>query len=123
MVATAGLIMSVWPCPREFKFKSPHTRKFEVGPHRSQHHRAHCSYCTQDRHSSVTQAQSLPLLFRPVRRHTIQRAQPAMAGAGEDAASLKDQANAAFKEQQYLKAAALYTKAIKLDPQNAVLFR
>lgn len=46
-----------------------------------------------------------------------------MAGAGEDAASLKDQANAAFKEQQYLRAAVLYTKAIKLDPQNAVLFR
>lgn len=41
----------------------------------------------------------------------------------EDAATLKEQANAEFAKEQYLKAAALYTKAIKLDPQNAVLYR
>lgn len=37
-------------------------------------------------------------------------------------ASLKDQGNAFFKAGNYLKAAALYTQAIKLDPSNATLF-
>ncbi len=46
-----------------------------------------------------------------------------MASAGEDAVSLKEQANAEFQKELYLKAAALYTKAIKLDPTNAVLYR
>ncbi|GFR49295.1 hypothetical protein Agub_g11317 [Astrephomene gubernaculifera] len=36
--------------------------------------------------------------------------------------SYKDQGNEEFKKENYLKAAALYTKAIKEDPQNAVLF-
>ncbi|KAG0611341.1 hypothetical protein M758_7G133900 [Ceratodon purpureus] len=38
------------------------------------------------------------------------------------AADLKDQGNAHFKQQNYLKAAALYTQAIKLDPDNAALY-
>ena len=37
--------------------------------------------------------------------------------------SLKDQGNAEFASEQYLKAAATYTKAIKQDPENAVLYR
>ncbi len=37
--------------------------------------------------------------------------------------SLKDQGNEEFKKGGYLKAAALYTKAIKEDPSNHVLYR
>ncbi len=44
-----------------------------------------------------------------------------MADAGVDA--LKAEANAEFAKESYLKAAALYTKAIKIDPTNAVLYR
>ncbi|KAL1806514.1 hypothetical protein ACET3Z_029582 [Daucus carota] len=36
--------------------------------------------------------------------------------------SLKDQGNAFFKAGNYLKAAALYTQAIKKDPSNATLY-
>ena len=48
------------------------------------------------------------------------------AGAGEGvspSAALKDQGNEQFKSGNYLKAAALYTQAIKLDPDNATLYR
>ncbi|KAL6847247.1 hypothetical protein ACP4OV_023100 [Aristida adscensionis] len=38
------------------------------------------------------------------------------------AAALKDQGNEQFKAGSYLKAAALYTQAIKLDPGNATLY-
>ncbi|CAD6269630.1 unnamed protein product [Miscanthus lutarioriparius] len=38
------------------------------------------------------------------------------------AAKLKDQGNEQFKAGSYLKAAALYTQAIKLDPDNATLY-
>ncbi|KAL6623462.1 hypothetical protein ACP70R_033341 [Stipagrostis hirtigluma subsp. patula] len=38
------------------------------------------------------------------------------------AAKLKDQGNEQFKSGNYLKAAALYTQAIKLDPDNATLY-
>jgi len=47
-------------------------------------------------------------------------------GAGEGvspSAALKDQGNEQFKSGNYLKAAALYTQAIKLDPDNATLYR
>ena len=37
--------------------------------------------------------------------------------------SLKDQGNEVFKKGNYLKAAAIYSKAIKEDGENAVLFR
>jgi hypothetical protein len=37
--------------------------------------------------------------------------------------SLKDQGNAEFRSGNYLKAAALYSKAIKEDPDNCVLYR
>lgn len=37
--------------------------------------------------------------------------------------SLKDQGNEFFKSGKYLKAAALYTQAIKKDPSNPTLFR
>lgn len=43
-------------------------------------------------------------------------------GVGGDEASLKDQGNAFFKAGNYLKAAALYTQAIKLDPSNPTLY-
>ncbi|KAK8918396.1 hypothetical protein KSP39_PZI021129 [Platanthera zijinensis] len=46
----------------------------------------------------------------------------AAAGVGGDGASLKDQGNAFFKAGNYLKAAALYTQAIKLDPSNPTLY-
>ena len=46
-----------------------------------------------------------------------------MCMAVEDAAALKEQGNAEFKSGAYLKSAASYTKAIKADPENAVLFR
>ncbi|KMZ55963.1 Stress-induced protein 1 [Zostera marina] len=43
---------------------------------------------------------------------------------GNDCAkvSLKDQGNTFFKSGNYLKAAALYTQAIKLDPENSTLY-
>jgi len=37
--------------------------------------------------------------------------------------TLKDQGNAEFKKGSYLKAAALYSQAVKQDPNNAVLYR
>lgn len=37
--------------------------------------------------------------------------------------SLKDKGNEFFKAGNYLKAAALYTQAIKLDPSNPTLYR
>lgn len=37
--------------------------------------------------------------------------------------SLKEQGNEFFKAGNYLKAAALYTQAIKKDPSNATLYR
>lgn len=40
-----------------------------------------------------------------------------------NAESLKEQGNEEFKKGEFLKAAATYTKAIKEDPQNAVLYR
>uniref|UniRef100_K3Z8A0 Uncharacterized protein n=1 Tax=Setaria italica TaxID=4555 RepID=K3Z8A0_SETIT len=46
-------------------------------------------------------------------------------GGGEGvspSAALKDQGNEQFKSGSYLKAAALYTQAIKLDPDNATLY-
>jgi hypothetical protein len=50
-----------------------------------------------------------------------------MAGGGGEgvspSAALKDQGNEQFKSGSYLKAAALYTQAIKLDPDNATLYR
>lgn len=42
---------------------------------------------------------------------------------GESEKSLKDKGNEFFKAGNYLKAAALYTQAIKLDPSNATLYR
>lgn len=42
-------------------------------------------------------------------------------GGGEVSVSLKDQGNEFFKAGNYLKAAALYTQAIKQDPKNPTL--
>ena len=36
---------------------------------------------------------------------------------------LKQQGNALYKKGEYLKAAAEYSKAIKLDKENGVLYR
>ena len=44
------------------------------------------------------------------------------AGAGE-AEGLKAAGNDLFKEGKFLKAAATYSRAIRLDGENAVLFR
>lgn len=46
----------------------------------------------------------------------------ASAGGGGGGASLKDQGNEFFKAGNYLKAAALYTQAIKLEPNNPTLY-
>mmetsp|Transcript_25347 Transcript_25347/g.70913 ORF Transcript_25347/g.70913 Transcript_25347/m.70913 type:complete len:132 (-) Transcript_25347:362-757(-) len=43
-------------------------------------------------------------------------------GSEEAAQTFKQQGNEEYKAQNYLKAAALYSKAIKEDPSNAVLF-
>uniref|UniRef100_A0A0E0MPE2 Uncharacterized protein n=1 Tax=Oryza punctata TaxID=4537 RepID=A0A0E0MPE2_ORYPU len=43
-------------------------------------------------------------------------------GGGAAGAALKDQGNEQFKAGNYLKAAALYTQAIKLDPDNPTLY-
>ncbi|KAK9289192.1 hypothetical protein L1049_017666 [Liquidambar formosana] len=43
-------------------------------------------------------------------------------GGGGGEASLKDKGNEFFKAGNYLKAAALYTQAIKLDPSNPTLY-
>lgn len=40
----------------------------------------------------------------------------------EEAEKLKAEGNTFFKADQPLKAAALFTRAIKLDPENAVLY-
>jgi len=37
--------------------------------------------------------------------------------------SLREQGNALFKEKNYLKTAAVYTQAIKADPENATVYR
>ncbi|CAG7900285.1 unnamed protein product [Brassica rapa] len=42
---------------------------------------------------------------------------------GDAEKSLKEKGNEFFKAGNYLKAAALYTQAIKLDPSNATLYR
>ena len=39
------------------------------------------------------------------------------------AEALKEEGNAFYKNKEWLKAAASYTKGIKLDPENAVLYR
>lgn len=50
-------------------------------------------------------------------------------GGGEAAApaptaeEYKEQGNAEYRNGRFLKAAALYTQALKLDPANAVLYR
>ncbi|KAH7315462.1 hypothetical protein KP509_21G050700 [Ceratopteris richardii] len=44
------------------------------------------------------------------------------ASSEEGAASLKEQGNSLFKAGNYLKAAAIYTQAIKADPSNAALY-
>lgn len=50
-----------------------------------------------------------------------------MAEAGlvsvEEGLSLKDKGNEFFKAGNYLKAAAIYTQAIKQDPNNPTLYR
>ncbi|KAL6008084.1 hypothetical protein ACLOJK_033590 [Asimina triloba] len=51
---------------------------------------------------------------------TVAGAAPPETEAGP---SLKDQGNQVFKAGNYLKAAALYTQAIKKDPSNATLYR
>ncbi|KAJ3674739.1 hypothetical protein LUZ60_005355 [Juncus effusus] len=43
-------------------------------------------------------------------------------GNGGGASSLKDQGNELFKAGNYLKAAAVYTQAIKLEPKNHTLY-
>ncbi|KAB5537876.1 hypothetical protein DKX38_015409 [Salix brachista] len=43
-------------------------------------------------------------------------------GNGKEEISLKDKGNEFFKAGNYLKAAALYTQAIKLDPSNPTLY-
>lgn len=45
------------------------------------------------------------------------------AAAAPPALSLKDQGNVHFNARNYLKAAALYTQAIKNEPENAALYR
>ncbi|KAJ0966405.1 hypothetical protein J5N97_027543 [Dioscorea zingiberensis] len=45
-----------------------------------------------------------------------------MAKAGGESVPLKDQGNEFFKAGNYLKAAALYTQAIKLEPSNQILY-
>ena len=43
--------------------------------------------------------------------------------AGKDAATrLREEGNAKFKNKEYLKAASLYTQALKLEPENEVLY-
>lgn len=44
-------------------------------------------------------------------------------GGGEEGKSLKEKGNEFFKAGNYLKAAALYTQAIKQDPNNPTLYR
>ena len=41
----------------------------------------------------------------------------------QPAETLKDDGNKEFKAGNWLKAAALYTKAIRADPSNSVLYR
>lgn len=50
-----------------------------------------------------------------------QKAETMSSSEGE--VSLKDKGNEFFKAGNYLKAAALYTQAIKKDPSNATLYR
>jgi hypothetical protein len=43
-----------------------------------------------------------------------------MTAAGD---ALKEEGNAFYKNKEWLKSAAIYTKGIKIDPDNAVLYR
>lgn len=58
-----------------------------------------------------------------------QQQQPTPSTSGGEDPSWREQGNAAFKDGQrgvpgaYLRAAALYTRAIKEEPTNAVLYR
>lgn len=47
----------------------------------------------------------------------------AEAGARESAEELRQQGNAAYRDKQYLRAAAIYSQAIKIDANDAVLYR
>ena len=42
---------------------------------------------------------------------------------GQTAEELKDEGNVLFKNKEWLKSAAVYTKGIKADPEHAVLYR
>lgn len=46
-----------------------------------------------------------------------------MTASPSPALSLREQGNALFKQGNYLKAAAVYTQAIKADSSNAALYR
>ncbi len=46
-----------------------------------------------------------------------------MADHSNDSPSARELGNTLFREQQFLKAAAVYTKAIKESPDDAVLYR
>ncbi|OWM87794.1 hypothetical protein CDL15_Pgr019377 [Punica granatum] len=50
------------------------------------------------------------------------RSAAAASGGGGEEVSLKEKGNEFFKAGNYLKAAALYTQAIKQDPNNATLY-
>lgn len=63
---------------------------------------------------------SVPSRFADAAKMAESEAAAGSAGAAE--ASLKDKGNEFFKAGNYLKAAALYTQAIKQDPQNPALY-
>ena len=46
-----------------------------------------------------------------------------VAEAAAEVSALKEQGNALYAAKDFLKAAAVYTKAIKLDDKNEVLYR
>lgn len=62
--------------------------------------------------------------INPIRKaETVTRLAMAEKGVETGEKSLKEKGNEFFKAGNYLKAAALYTQAIKLDPSNATLYR
>ncbi len=56
-------------------------------------------------------------------RHYCSHASLASKMTEDEVAQLKAEGNALFQDQKFLAAAAVYTKAVKLQPDNAVLYR
>ncbi|RVX21667.1 hypothetical protein CK203_001183 [Vitis vinifera] len=84
----------------------------------------------QSRAQHYTQSTATKLGYKPEERRKKRGVQndgrsrwKGRAASESEQVSLKDKGNEFFKAGNYLKAAALYTQAIKQDPSNPTLYR